>query len=92
MKVEHFSEGLRHMPYDCEDLGVTLDCWFDVEPASQGAREPLTGLQLEPDYPETWSLVHVYLPGSAVDIGSVIYPQLYQAIEQSAFENASEWP
>lgn len=91
-RPDHSPEGLKQMEYDCEDLGVKLDCWFEVEPASRGSREPLTGLQLEPDYPETWFLVHVYLPDSQVDIGAVLYPALFKAIEMAAFENAVEWP
>ena len=90
MKPDHTAEGLRYMAYDCEDLGVTLDCWFEVEPASRGYRE--AGVQMEPDYPETWSLVHVYLPDSRVDISAVLYAGLFDAIEMSAFENAGEWP
>lgn len=90
MRPDHLKEGLTLMYYDCEDLGVKLDCWFEVEPASRGYRE--AGVQMEPDYPETWSLVHVYLPDSRVDISSVLYPGLFNAIEMSAFENAGEWP
>jgi len=80
--VDHANEGLVLRLYDCEDLGVELQCWFAYEPPSYGARE--AGVQMEPDYPETWSLVHVYLPNSNVDISPVLYPGLIGAIEDRA--------
>jgi len=41
-------------------------------------------LQLEPDYPETLTLMHVYLPGSNVDISSVMKFELIDEMESWA--------
>lgn len=82
MRVDHSSEHLILRRYDCEDLGVELECWFAYEAESRGYRE--AGVQMEPDYPETWTLVHVYLPNSNVDISPVLYPGLINAIEDRA--------
>lgn len=90
--ADHVLEGLVCHEYDCEDLGVGLECWFEVTPAERGARERGSGLQLEPDYPETWVLCHTYLPDSGVDITPVMYSKLVDQIEAWAFENFGEWP
>lgn len=79
MRVDHSLENLILRRYDCEDLGVELECWFQYEGESRGYRE--AGVQMEPDYPETWTLVHVYLPDNNVDISPVLYPELLNAIE-----------
>ena len=71
--TDHTKEGLLLFSYECDDLGVDLACWFEYEPAEVGYRTRF-GEQLEPDYPATWSLHHVYLPGSAVDIAPVMNP------------------
>ena len=88
--TDHSNEGLVHMSYDCDELGVVLDCWFEYEPAERGSREFGTGLQLEPDYPATWTLYHVYLPGSSVDIASVLLLSLVEEIEVWAQEMAEQ--
>ena len=72
---------LYELEYECDDLGVTLTCFFEYEPAERGSREYGTGLQLEPDYPETLTLMHVYLPGSNVDIAPVMLLSLIDEIE-----------
>ena len=72
---------LYELEYECDDLGVTLTCFFEYEPAERGSREAGTGLQLEPDYPETLTLMHVYLPGSNVDIAPVMLLSLIDEIE-----------
>lgn len=79
--VNHSKEGLLLFSYECDDLGVDLACWFEHEPAEVGYRSR-SGEQLEPDYPATWSLHHVYLPGSTVDIAPVMNPVLVTAIEE----------
>jgi hypothetical protein len=83
---DHSKEGLVAMQYDCDDLGVELTCWFEYEAAERGSREAGTGLQLEPDYPATWTLCHVYLPGSDVDIAPVLLLSLVQEIEEWVVE------
>ena len=88
--TDHSNEGLVHMSYDCDELGVVLDCWFEYEPAERGSREPMSGLQLEPDYPATWTLYHVYLPDSNVDLGPVLREGLVTEIEVFAEERADE--
>lgn len=92
MSVDHSNEGLVCYQYECDLLGVTLDCWFEYEPAQQGSREPMSGLQLEPDYPATWTLTHVYLPGSEVDIAPVLDGGLCEEIEEWVAEKADrDW-
>lgn len=80
--TNHLREGLMLRHWLSEDLGVELECWFEFEPAQQGAREYGTGLQLEPDYPETWTLCHVYLPGGDIDITPVMSDKLIRLIEE----------
>lgn len=41
--------------------GVSLLCYFEYTPAGEGLREPLTGLQLEPDYPASVTLTHAHV-------------------------------
>jgi hypothetical protein len=89
--IDHKKEGLVLISWASEDLGLDLDCWFDYEPAEQGARERGTGLQLEPDYPETWTLCHVYLPGSNVDITPVMSSKLIALIEEDIARGDESW-
>ena len=84
----HFKEGLHLIHILHEDLGVPLQCWFEYTPAERGAREFGTGLQLEPDYPATWTLSHVYLPGSDVDIAPVLADVVITGLEEWAQDNA----
>ena len=78
---DHYKDGLRSYHYDCDELNCMLNCWFEYEPADRGARERGTGLQLEPDYPATWALHHVYLPNSDVDITPVMSESMIGEIE-----------
>ena len=87
--TDHTKEGLLLFSYECDDLGVDLACWFEYEPAEVGYRTRF-GEQLEPDYPATWSLHHVYLPGSAVDIAPVMNPALVTAVEEWVASQADE--
>ena len=87
--TDHTKEGLLLFSYECDDLGVDLACWFEYEPAEVGYRTRF-GEQLEPDYPATWSLHHVYLPGSAVDIAPVMNPALVTAVEEWVAGHADE--
>ena len=86
--TDHSDEGLVAYEYECDLLGVTLTCWFEHEAEERGSREPLTGLQLEPDYPATWTLTHVYLPGSDVDIASALRDDLVEEMEEWVAEKA----
>lgn len=86
----HFKEGLHLMQPMLEDLGVQLQCWFDYEPAERGSREVGSGLQLEPDYPATFTLCHVYLPGSDVDIAPVLADSIIAGIEEWAVEQVDD--
>ncbi len=89
--TDHTSDGLLARSWFSDDLGVHLECWFEFEPAERGARERGTGLQLEPDYPETWTLCHVYLPGSDVDIAPVMSDKLIAVIEEAAAGADESW-
>lgn len=92
--ANHLQEGLVLATWASDDLGVDLECWFEYTPAERGARERGTGLQLEPDYPETWTLCHVYLPGSDIDIAPVMSDKLIAMIEEDAASGGapeSDW-
>lgn len=86
---DHTKDGLLLFIYTCDELGVELACWFEHEPAERGARSRF-GEQLEPDYPATWSLYHVYLPGSNVDIAPVLSSDTAKEIEEWVAEQADE--
>jgi hypothetical protein len=70
--------------YECDELGLALKCFFEYEPAEVGSVEPMSGLKLEPDYPEVWTLVSVFLPNSDVDLSGVLHPDVIFRIEQDA--------
>ena len=78
---DHTKDRLVLFTFPCDELGVELACWFEHEPANLGARSR-NGEQLEPDYPATWALWHVYLPGSDVDICPTMRADLVTEIEE----------
>lgn len=77
---------LERLDWECDELGVTLACFFEYEPESVGSREVGTGLQLEPDYPATYTLMHVYTP-EGLDISAVMDRRLLSEIEEWAEEH-----
>lgn len=77
---DHTKDGLVSFSYFCPDLNQDLTCWFEHEAAELGARSR-SGEQLEPDYPATFSLYHVYLPGSAIDLAPVLSAEVIESIE-----------
>lgn len=87
--TDHSKDGLLLFSYMCDELGVELACWFEHEPAERGARSRF-GEQLEPDYPATWALWHVYLPGSGVDIAPVLSSDVASEIEEWVAKQADE--
>lgn len=70
--------------YECDELGLALKCFFEYEPAEVGAVEYESGLKLEPDYPEVWTLVSVFLPNSTVDLSAVLHPDVISQVERDA--------
>lgn len=85
-------DDLAKLNYECEDLGVTLVCYFEYEPEEVGSREAGTGLQMEPDYPATFTLMYVYTP-EGLDISPVMKLNLIDEIEHWAadeFERRAE--
>ena len=70
--------------YECDELGLALKCFFEYEPAEVGSVEAGTGLKLEPDYPEVWTLVSVFMPNSDIDLSAVLHPDVISRIEQDA--------
>ena len=87
--TDHTKDGLLLFNYTCDELGVDLACWFQHDAAERGARSRF-GEQLEPDYPATWSLYHVYLPGSDVDIAPVLSSDVANEMEDWVAEQADE--
>jgi hypothetical protein len=82
-KIPEHSDLIRY-DYECDELnGMELACFFMYEEEEIGSREPMTGLQLEPDYPETWGLHYVYLPDGLEIIG-ILHEHLLQAIHETA--------
>lgn len=86
---DHTKDKLVLFTYMCDELGVELSCWFEHEPAELGARGR-GGEQFEPDYPATWSLWHVYLPNSDVDICPTMRSDLVEEIEEWVAGQAEE--
>lgn len=74
-------DDLTELEWECDELGVTLTCFFEYEPEERGAREYGTGLQLEPDYPATHTLMHAYTP-EGLDIAPVMRFELISEIEE----------
>lgn len=79
-------DDLMDMEWECDELGITLTCFFEYEPAERGSREAGTGLQLEPDYPETLTLLHAYTP-DGLDISPVMRFELITEIEKEAADD-----
>ena len=46
---------------DMEHEGVELLVYYEYDAEQRGAREPLTGLQLEPDYPASVTILYAYV-------------------------------
>lgn len=63
-----------------EHEGVQLLLYFEFEPACEGSREPMTGLKLEPDYPATVTILHVYVRN--VDIMPLLPFKLIDELER----------
>ena len=70
--------------YECDELGLSLKCLFEHEPAEVGSVEPMSGMKLEPDYPEVWTLVSVFLPNSSVDLSGVLHPDVIFQVQMDA--------
>ena len=70
--------------YECDELGLDLKCLFEYEPEEIGSVEPMSGMKLEPDYPEVWTLVSVFLPNSNLDLSGVLHPDVISQIERDA--------
>jgi len=59
---------------------VELECHFEYEPEIRGARDNRTGVQLEPDYAATLTLVGAYV--GAVDIMPLLSVEVIDEIER----------
>lgn len=79
--VDHSTEGLVRFDYDCAELNCILTCWFEYEEAERGSA-------FEPAYPASFALVHAYLPGSNVDLASVLYDGLVEEINEWVYGEA----
>ena len=53
-------QNLHEFVWECDELGMQLTCFFEYEPPEVGSVEPMSGLKLEPDYPEVWTLISVF--------------------------------
>lgn len=77
-------QNLHEFLYECDELGLDLKCLFEYVPEEIGSIEPMSGMKLEPDYPEVWTLVSVFLPNSTVDLSGVLHPDVFFRIERDA--------
>ena len=69
---------------ECDEWGLQLKCLFEHEPAEVGSVEPMSGMKLEPDYPEVWTLVSVFLPNSSIDLSGVLHPDVIFQVQMDA--------
>lgn len=63
-----------------EHEGVQLLLYFEYEPPEVGSREPMSGLKLEPDYPASVTILHVYVRD--VDIMPLLPFKLIDQLER----------
>jgi|688.fasta_scaffold274500_3 hypothetical protein len=70
--------------YETDDCSEPLRCLLAYDAPERGSREPLTGLQLEPDYPATYTLHAVF--AGLVDIYGLISDARITLIEECAFD------
>ena len=70
--------------YITDDCSVPLHCLLSYDAPERGSREPWTGLQLEPDYPATYTLHAVF--AGLVDIYGLISDARITLIEECAFD------
>lgn len=82
-KIPEHSDLVR-FDYECDELnGVELACFFEYEEEELGSVEPMSGLKLEPDYPEAWNLQYVHLP-DGLDIFGILHESILQDIQERA--------
>jgi len=72
---DHTKDGLVSFEFDCAELNCVLTCWFEHEPAERGSA-------FEPAYPAVFTLMHAYLPGSSVDLASVLHDSIVEEINE----------
>lgn len=91
-KIPTHSDLIRY-DFECDELnGMELVCFFEYEEEEIGSVEPMSGLQLEPDYPEAWNLFYVYLP-DGLEISGILHERILQDIQEAAvnyFETQKE--
>lgn len=74
---------LAHYSFVCDELnGMTLECFFEYEDEELGSVDGY-GLKNEPDYPEQWNLLHVYLP-DGLDIAGILHESILEDIQDQA--------
>ena len=72
--------------YVCDELnGVVLSCLFEYEPEEIGSIEPMSGMKLEPDYPECYTLTYVHLP-DGLEIFGILHESILQDIQEYAVD------
>jgi len=76
-------QGLRSAWLERE--GVQLLCYFEFEPEEIGAREPISGMKLEPDYPASVTVVNVYVRD--VDILPMLPHEMVDDLEGEILDN-----
>ena len=72
----------------CLGLAEPLVCWIHYSAAERGPRERGTGLQMEPDYPESAELVAAYVRD--VDVISLLSDRTVALIEQKFLEERDD--
>lgn len=80
--------GLVEFTWSTPLLSEPVTCHMEYEPAERGSREYGSGLQLEPDYPASMTLVAAYLRG--VDITEILSDDMKEEIEVEALEGGDD--
>lgn len=75
---------LVQIEHHLDELTEPLVCWIDYTAEERGSRERGTGLQMEPDYPESAQLVAAYIRD--VDVISLLSDRTVALIEQKYLE------
>lgn len=79
-------ERMWRFVYDTELCELPLECYLEYEPAQRGAREWGTGVALEPDYPETFTLQSVFIQGEhprPVEVTGLLSNRVVEEIERA---------
>ena len=79
----------RGYEFKANELATPLMCHYVYTAAEAGAREPMTGLQLEPDEPADVTVYDIRVGG--VSINEYVSNVLIDIIEEKIKQSEGEW-